>query len=337
MGQKPKLKMGVIGVGHMGQYHVNVLTTLRTHKVVGIYDIDQRKCQQISNKYEVKKFSHIDKMLEQVDAVTIAVPTKNHYEYTRRALESGCHVLVEKPITETVEQAEELVKLADEQGKILQVGHVERFNGAVIELHKIVTDPLLIEARRLSPFTPRIQDVGVVLDILIHDLDIVLNLVKSSITSISSMGRSIESPYEDIAMINITFQNNCIANLIASRVSQKKERTLTITQNQNLIFLNYANQDIEIYRQAASAYLMTYEEVKYSQECFVEKLYIHKENPLKGEHKHFYECIVEGKKPIVSNHKDIEILSISLQTIQAIKNNSDIKKNFSSPASLSVS
>ena len=255
----------------MGQFHIKVLASMLTHRLIGVYDISKERGRQIAEKYETRNFNHVESLFEKCDAVVISVPTENHYEYAELALEYDCHVLVEKPITQTVSQAKYLMELASQKKKHLQVGHVERFNGAVVELNKIVTDPLLIEGRRLSPFIPRIKDVGVVLDMLIHDLDIVLNLVKSPVASYHGFGRAVESNHEDIAMIHLNFQNGCISTLMASRVSQKKERTLTITQNQNLIFLDYSSQDIEIYRQASTAYLMTREEIKYSQESFVEK------------------------------------------------------------------
>ena len=319
MSRPPKLRIGVIGVGHMGQYHLNVLSTmLTTHKLVGVYDVNHEHANEKVANYETRAFANLDSLLERCEAVTIAVPTHLHYEIAKKALNHDCHVLLEKPITETVEQAEELAELAKEKGKILQVGHVERFNGAVMELHKIVTEPLMIETRRSSPFTPRIQDVGVVLDILIHDLDIVINLVDSKITDYFATGRAVLSKHEDIAIINLKFENGCVASLVGSRVSQNKERTLEITQDKSYIFLNYANQDIEIHRQASTAYLMTKEEIKYSQESFVEKLYVHKDNPLKSEHKHFYDCIVDGVAPLVPNEKDIETLKIALDSMRQI-------------------
>ena len=303
----------------MGQLHVKVLASMLTHKLMGVYDISRKRGMHISGKYETRNFQEIESLLEKCDAVVIAVPTENHYEYAKLALEYDCHILVEKPITQTVAQARFLMDLAGRKKRLIQVGHVERFNGAVIELNKIVTDPLLIEARRLSPFIHRIKDVGVVLDMLIHDLDIVLNLVKSPVASYHGFGKAIEGQHEDIAIMHLNFQNGCISTLVASRVSQKKERTLTVTQNHNLIFLDYSNQDIEIYRQASTAYLMTREEIKYSQESFVEKLHVDKDNSLASEHKHFYECIVQGLPPIVPNEKDIETLSIALNMIEQIK------------------
>jgi len=318
---KEKLNIGIIGVGHMGQYHVNVVASMLNYNLVGIYDENIQLAQEIANKFEIKAYLNLDDLLKDCESVTIAVPTVLHYETAKRALLANCHVLVEKPITETVEQATELCDIAKKHNKILQVGHVERFNGAVIELKKIVTNPLLIEAKRLAPFSSRIKDVGVILDMLIHDLDIVLNLVDSPLKKSFAVGSKVETNNEDIAQITLVFENGCIATITGSRVSQKKERSLMIQQDKSYIYLNYSNQDIEIHRQASSAYLMTKEQIRYSQESFVENLFVHKDNPLKSEHQHFFDCIRNGVEPLVPNDKDIETLSIALSSLKEIAEN----------------
>ena len=316
---KPALKSAVVGVGSMGQYHVNVLSTIDLCRLEGVYDIDKEKAREVAAKFNIKAFDSLDELLDAVDAVTISVPTNRHFEVTVKALEKGCHVLIEKPIANTLEEAQEMMDLARKKGKILQVGHVERFNGAVLELQKIVDNPIHIETRRLSPFTPRVQDVGVILDLLIHDLDIVLNLVKSPLVEFNTMGKAVMTKHEDIAAMNLLFENGAIATLIASRVSQTKERKLYVTQEKSFIKLNYTTQDIEIHRQASSAHLTTPEKIRYSQESFVENLYVHKENPLKSEQIHFLECILNGADPAVSNEQDIETLRIALDSIRMIR------------------
>lgn len=321
-----KLRMGIIGTGHMGQYHVNVVAGMSNHELVGIFEENPDRAKEISEKYNVIAFENIDLLLKEVDAVTIAVPTFLHYDIARKALENNVHVLLEKPITQTLEQALEITNLAREKNLFLQVGHVERFNGAVMELGKIVNEPRLIQSHRLSPFTPRIADVGVVLDLLIHDLDIIINLVRSPVKSFQAMGSIVMGKSEDVAVINLAFENGCLACLTGSRVSQYKARTLTVTQDKSYIFLNYANQDIEIHRQASSAYLMTPDEIKYSQESFVEKLYVHKDNPLRSEHQHFYDCIVKNESPMVPNEKDIETLRIALESLDMIHGDKSVPK-----------
>ena len=314
-----KCKMGIVGVGRMGQYHVNVVSGLNTHELVGIYDNNKETAAEVAGQYKIINFETAEELMKVCDAVTIAVPTNLHYHYAKMALDHDCHVLIEKPITENLLQAQEIIELARTKSKILQVGHVERFNGAVIELQKIVTNPIYIETKRVSPFTPRIVDVGVVMDMLIHDLDIVLNLVKSPLKHYTSIGRSILSKHEDIATINLLFENGVIATLSASRVSQFKERVLYATQENSYVKLDYAKQDIEIHRQASTANLITPDEIRYSQESFVENLFVHKDNPLKSEQIHFYECITNNETPLVSNDKDLETLKITLDSVDMIR------------------
>ncbi|MES0488823.1 MAG: Gfo/Idh/MocA family oxidoreductase [Leptospirales bacterium] len=314
-------RMGVIGIGRMGQYHVNVLSALNTHNLVGVYDTDIETGKKVSEQYSIINFETPEKLMEECDAVTIAVPTNLHYEMTKKALGKGCHVLIEKPITESIEQAKELIDMARATNKVLQVGHVERFNGAVIELQKIVQNPIHIETKRLSPFTPRIKDVGVVMDMLIHDLDIVINLVKSPLKSFTAVGRKIISDHEDLATITLLFESGAIATLNASRVSQLKQRVLYAMQENSYVKLDYTTQDIEIHRQASTVNLITPEEIRYSTESFVENLYVHKDNPLKSEQVHFYDCIVNNAKPLVSNDMDLETLRITLESLEMIMSN----------------
>ncbi len=319
-----KIKIGLVGTGHMGQYHVNVAAGLsNVYDVVGIFDISQERREEIGERFGVKPYGDLDALFGDSDAVAIAVPTALHYETALKALNMGKHVLVEKPMTETVEQARELVELAAKKNLIFQVGHVERFNGAVLELKKIVDRPFLIETRRLAPFNPRISDVGVVLDLMIHDLDIVINLVGEKVTSVHSRGCRAFSDHEDIAVATLQFENGTIANLNASRATQSKVRTLTISQEKAYILLDFATQDIDIHRQASSAYLMTREELKYRQESFVEKIAIHKDNPLRQEHMHFVECIRGTTAPIVKNESDLMTLEIAQEILQQIKHSMD--------------
>ncbi len=319
-----KLKIGLIGVGHMGQYHLNILSTLPEVIITGICDINEEKLIDISNKYEVPAYDNHKKLIKKCDALCIATPTSTHYKIAKDTLEAGCHLLLEKPITTTLEEAKELVEIAKKKNVIFQVGHVERFNGAVQQLKNIILNPFYIESKRIGPFEPRISDVGVVLDLMIHDIDILLNLIEDEVVEISAVGRSVYSKFEDIAVAQILFARGCFASVMASRASQKKTRTLTIMQKESFVFLDYATQDIEIHRQAATAYLLTPEEIRYSQESFVEHLFIHKDNPLKLELLHFINCITGKEKPIVDNKQDLLTLEISLKIIDQI--NKRLKK-----------
>ncbi len=321
-----KLRLGIIGIGHMGQYHVNVANSLKGKFVLsGIFDINAERAIEISEKYQTKYYEKVEHLIDNIDAVIIAVPTYLHYKYAYMALKKNVHVLVEKPVTENIEQARELTSIAKRKSLVFQIGHVERFNGAVQELHKIVTNPLIIESRRLVPFTERIKDVGVVLDLMIHDIDIVMNIVNAPVLSVQAAGGAVFTEFEDYATATLQFQNGCVATVTASRVTQRKIRTLSISQEKSYIFLDYATQDIHIHRQASQAYLLTKEEIKYSQESFVEELFVHKENPLKQEHEHYYNCIINNISPLDANNSDIRILEIALEIESKVRG--DIQKD----------
>lgn len=313
-----KLRMGIIGVGHMGSYHLNVVSSLPTHELVGIYDARFEQAVEKAEQFGTRAFRSHSELIDACEAVTIAVPTHLHYEIAKLALEAEKHVLVEKPITLDIAQAEELIALAESKNRILQVGHVERFNGAVMALGNIVTEPLLIQTRRLNPFTGRILDTGVVLDLLIHDIDIVVNLVGKPVVKHSALGNCITGKHEDIAVIELQFEGGCIATLTASRLSQYKERALTVMQRNNFLILNYGTQEIEIHRQGNSVTITAPDEIKYSQESIVERVFIHKDNPLKSEHVHFYRCILGEEPPMVSGHADLATLRIALDSVRQI-------------------
>ncbi len=313
-----KIKLGLVGAGHMGQYHVKIALSIDDYELVGIYDDDNQRSEKIAKSFDVFAFQGLDELLSRVEAVLIAVPTALHYETALQALRGNKHVLVEKPMTETVEQAQELVALSEEKKLVFQVGHVERFNGAVLELGRIVNAPSLIETRRLAPFNNRIQDVGVVLDLMIHDIDIVLNLVNSKIDSVHACGTSCLSQHEDIAVATIQFESGCVANFVASRMAQTKVRSLNITQENSYIVLDFSTQDIDIHRRSSSAYLMTREELKYKQESFVERIEVRRDNPLKQEHEHFIACIRGFQNPIVGGQEELRTLKITGDILQHI-------------------
>ena len=316
-----KLKLGIIGVGHMGNYHANVAKQISSYDFKGIYDLSKERRFFIAEKYEVKSFLSIEELLENVDCVIISAPTFLHYEIGKKCLSAGKHILVEKPISQTVKQAEELVSLAQKKKLILLVGHIERFNGAVLELSKIVKDPFLIESRRFSPYNSRIQDAGVVLDVMIHDIDIVLNLVKDEIVSFHSNGNKIKTNYEDTASVIFQFKNQCIVNMIACRTAQTKIRTLNISQPSAYIRLDFTDQEIELQKQASSNTSLDNNEIRYKQEAIIEKIFVHKENPLKLEHEHFIQCIENKTNPIVNGESDIKTLSVAHKVLENIYKN----------------
>ena len=315
-----KVNISLIGVGRMGQFHLNVISQINHINLSGIYDADENHLNEISQKYNIKKFNSIDEAIDNAEAVIIASPTTFHFEIAKKAVEKGKHVLVEKPMTETYAQALELEEIVKQKNVILQVGHVERFNGAVQELHHIIEKPYLIEARRLAPFTPRITDVGVVFDIMIHDLDIVTSLVKKPVIKFSASGKRIRTKNEDIASALLEFEDETIATVSASRVTQEKIRTLAISTEEAYFLLDYATQDITIHRQAASqSNIKTSIGINYKQESIIERVFIHRDNPLKLEDEHFANCILGKDKRFVSIEDDVNTIKLTEAILKEIK------------------
>ncbi|TXJ56344.1 Gfo/Idh/MocA family oxidoreductase [Brachyspira aalborgi] len=315
-----KVNISLIGIGRMGQFHLNVINQINSINLSGIYDSDEKHLNEISSKYNINKFGSLEEAIDKCDAVIIASPTKFHFDIAKKSIQKGKHVLVEKPMTENFIQAEELETMVKEKNIIFQVGHVERFNGAVQELHHIIENPYLIEARRLAPFTPRITDVGVVFDIMIHDLDIVTSLVKKPIIRFSASGKRIKTNNEDIASALLEFEGNTIATISASRVTQEKIRTLSISSEEAHFILDYATQDITIHRQAASqSKIKTSIGINYTQESIIERVFIHRDNPLKLEDEHFANCILGKDKKLVSIEDDVRTIKLTEGILNKIK------------------
>ncbi len=314
------IRVGVVGVGHMGRYHAGVYHELPETELVAVADVDDVRSRAIAEQYNTQSLRDYREMLGRVDAVSIAVPTAQHYPVARDFLEAGTDVLVEKPLASSIEEAEDLFRIARENGRTLQIGHVERFNGAVQELHKFVRDPLLIECRRMGPFQPRVQEDGVILDLMIHDLDIVLSLVNSPVKTCYAVGTSVHSDREDIASVSLTFENHCVAHLTASRATQDKVRTLAVTQRETYIFLDYAEQNIQVHRRAASEHTLTQEQLRYRQEAFIERIFVHKDNPLKLEIRHLLRTASNGADPsrLKDAEKDLRSLRLAVEILSQI-------------------
>ncbi len=317
-----KLKVGIIGTGHMGQYHVNIYSLLPEVDIIGIYDANPKTAKRISEKYNTKMYETEDALLKDVDAVSIAVPTKLHYSTTMKAFEYGKHVLLEKPMTNNIDHARELVEIAKKKEIIFHLGHVERFNGAVQGVKKIINNPYIVEARRLHPMDKKRHfDTGVILDLMIHDVDIILRLFDQRIKNVSAFGRSVFTDYIDVANAQMMFENGSIATISSSRVTQEKIRTLSISQEDAYIYLNYASQDIQIYRRPDSKtrYYISPQEIRFHEEMVMERLYIHKENALKLELEHFISCINNGDHPVETSDNDLYALEITLEILKKIE------------------
>ena len=316
-----KVKVGVVGIGRMGKYHVGILSELPEVELTTVVDIDSKSRTVIEENYGTPSFENYKDIYGKVDAAVVAVPTGLHFPIAKDLLNAGIHVLLEKPCANNLDHARELFQIAEDKALILHVGHVERFNGAVQELHKIVDSPVFVECKRMGPFTDRIKDDGVVLDIMIHDIDIILNLIQSRVTKTFVLGASIFSTKDDLVNAQLEFENGCIANIVASRVSQNQIRTLSVTQKDSFVVLDYTDQEIYVHRQSSSEHKLSKDSLRYKQESLVERIFVHKDNPLKLELKHFLDCVTNGSPRKVAIDNELYSLEIALNILSQFKSN----------------
>ncbi len=300
-----KLKVAVIGTGALGSVHAKIYSELIDVELVGICDTDNNRLSEMSKKLGIEGFKDYHRLLGKADAVSIVVPTKDHYSISKDFLESGTHLLIEKPITQTVEEADRLLSIAKSRNLTLAVGHVERFNAAIEAILKIKGDIKFVECHRLGPFSPRIKDVGVVLDLMIHDIDILLWLIKSPIKSIEAVGVKILTQHEDIANARIVFENGAVCNITASRVTEKAMRKIRIFQPNAYISLDYIQQDAVIYTKNLGGIVSRQIDIK-------------KEKPLQKEITSFLDCVQTGKKPLASGEEGKQALSVALEVLKKI-------------------
>ena len=310
-----KVRAGVVGIGKMGEYHVGVLAEMQEVDLAGVVDVNPQRRKAIHDKYGIPGYTDCKDLFGQVDIAVVAVPTTLHYPIAKELLNNGIHVLLEKPCANDLNHARELFQLAQDKGLILHIGHVERFNGAVQELHKIVESPIFVECKRMGPFTERIKDDGVVMDIMIHDIDIVLNLIKSKVVKTHVLGASVFSERDDLVNTQLEFENGCIASIVASRVSQNKERTLSVTQKDSFVVLDYTDQEIYVHRKSSSEHQMSKGSLRYKQESLVERIFVHKDNPLKLELQHFVDCVKNGSPRNVAVDNELYSLEIALDIL----------------------
>lgn len=241
-----KIKIGILGAGHLGKFHIQQALEIENLELIGIYDPDPQKVNEVVEKFKVKAFDNMDDLIESVDAVDVVTPTLSHYECASIALRKFKHVFIEKPITNTLEEAKSLINLVHEAKVKVQVGHVERFNPAFVEAKKHINEPRFIETHRLSEFNPRGTDVSVILDLMIHDIDIILSVVNSPIKKISASGVAVVSDTPDIANARLEFSNGCVANITASRISMKNMRKSRFFQKEAYIAVDFLEKTTEI-------------------------------------------------------------------------------------------
>jgi predicted dehydrogenase len=308
-----KVRVGVVGGGHFGQFHVEKYLKMEGVEWVGVVDIDPSRCREIAKRYPVQSFSHHSDLFGKVQSVSIAVPTPFHHSIARDFFLQGIDVLLEKPIAGTLEEADELIALAESRGLILQVGHLERFNGALLAVQGMIQDPFLIESQRLGPFSGRGSDVDVVLDLMVHDIDIVLSLLNSRVKCINATGLPILTPYFDVANAQIEFENGCRANLTASRVSKEKTRKTRIFQPDGTLTIDYLSQ------KASSSKKVIRPEKDLSPEMRVREIPVRKVDLLEEEIRSFLQSVRDRKEAKVSGRDGRQVLEVALRIIRKME------------------
>jgi predicted dehydrogenase len=308
-----KLKCAVIGAGYLGKFHAEKYASLKDCELVAVVDINQDAAKQVADLYGAQAMTDYQSLLGQIDAVSIVVPTSLHHSVTRDFLNAGSHVLVEKPITVTVEEADDLIAIARDKNLILQVGHLERFNPAVRGLEKIEDKPLFIESHRLSPFNPRANDVSVVLDLMIHDIDIILALVDSEVERIDASGTAVLTQGTDIANARITFKNGCVANVTASRISMKMERKMRMFRPSSYISVDFQNRVLIKHRTGEKEMFPGIPEILTEESVFENG------DALLEEIKHFVSCIKNGENPLVSGEAGRKALATAIEITKFLK------------------
>jgi virulence factor len=310
------VRFGVVGIGRMGQRHCRVLSNLRKTHFVGVHDQNVEVGNLVAKQFEVEFFPDLDQLLKKVDAVVLATPTPNHYDQALKCIDGHVHVLVEKPITETLEQAEKLVNLVDSKKLIFQVGHIERFNPAYLELKSVLDElrPMAINLSRLSPFQGSNKDVDVVLDLMTHDTNLVLDLVGQYPKKVSALGLSAISGTIDYAVAQLFFKGGPIITMTASRVTEEKVRKIDVTCQEVFIECDLMGKSILAHRSTIGEFLNAQKRgVKYRQESIVERINVPTFEPLFLELQHFSECIIENKNPFVTALDGYVALKLAVQ------------------------
>ena len=320
------IQIGVVGTGHLGNFHLKQLKGIPHFTIAGLFDSDPIRAMEMSKRYDVESFSSVKDLLQKAEAISIVTPTSYHYEIANLALDKGCHLFIEKPITDNIEHAGLLLNKAEKLNKIIQVGHIERFNPAFTVLKNLHIQPLFIEAHRLAEFNPRGNDVPVILDLMIHDLDIILSLVVSEIKDIRANGVKVVSSSVDIANARIEFENGCIANVTASRISQKIMRKMRLFQNEEYITIDFQNGVLEEYKICAnppeSNGTEKIVELGGSEKRYVlyRKPQVPKQDALKEELTHFTNSITNAQKPETDGESAAKALALALEIQKIIGN-----------------
>lgn len=320
------LKVGIVGVGHLGKFHLNNWLEIPDVQVIGFVDPNEETAAEVADKYHMKRFSDVDSFLNECDAIDIVTPTDYHYDWCEKAIKKGKHVFVEKPFAHTMDEARQLVKLAKESNIKLQVGHVERFNPAFLALKEVNLTPMFIEVHRLAQFNPRGTEVSVILDLMIHDIDIILSIVKSDVKRISASGVAVLTETPDIANVRIEFDNGCVANLTSSRISMKKMRKMRVFQKDAYIGIDFLNKKTEIIKlkeeQDKDVFSFDITTVAGNKTIAVANPPVPEVNAIKRELEEFKEAIENNTQTIVSEIDGLKAMDVAHQILAKIGNSS---------------
>jgi predicted dehydrogenase len=320
------LNVGVVGVGHLGSLHTKMYAQISSVNLIGVYDVDSQRAEKLATEFGIKAFSTLDDLLSQVEAVSIATVTQSHYDVAMQVIKRGVHLLIEKPITATIEQAKALTERAETKGLKLQVGHIERFNPAILALEPYNITPLFIESHRLAQFNPRGSDVAVVLDLMIHDIDLILSLVKSKVTRIDANGIAVISDTPDIANARLQFENGCVANVTASRISQNKMRKMRLFQRDAYISIDFAQGLAEVFRLVdeqtpnvkSTMMLGKIDQGQHKRIIVYEQPEVQEVNALKYELERFVESVQKNEETPVTGRDGLHALEVAQEILQKI-------------------
>ena len=321
------LKVGVFGVGHLGKFHLNNWKEIPGCELVGFYDPDEKNAEEVIAKFGLKRFNDPGKLLTEIDAADIVAPTDHHFSLCEAAIRKGKHVFVEKPLAQTMDEAHALVKLVRESNIKLQVGHVERFNPAFLAVKDLKLNPMFIEVHRLAQFNPRGTEVSVILDLMIHDIDIILSIVKSDVKFISASGVGVMTETPDIANVRIEFNNGCVANLTSSRISMKKMRKIRIFQKDAYIGIDFLNKKSEIIKlkdqetDDENVFTFDIETLSGKKSIAISNPQIPEVNAIKKELEEFKNAIEKNTRTIVSEIDGLMAMDVAHQILQKIGNN----------------
>lgn len=319
------LKVAVFGTGHLGKFHLNNWKEIPGIELVGFFDPDDTTAMEVSDKYQLPRFLDAGALMDACDIVDVVAPTNFHFELCEKAIKKGKHVFVEKPLAHTMEEGRQLVELATESGVKFQVGHVERFNPAFLALKDVSLNPMFIEVHRLAQFNPRGTEVSVILDLMIHDIDIILSVVKSDVKTISASGVGVMTETPDIANVRIEFHNGCVANLTSSRISMKKMRKMRLFQKDAYIGIDFLNKKTEVIRlkepQDSNAFAFDIETPSGKKTIAIANPQVPEVNAIRLELEEFKNAIENNTRTIVSEMDGLAAMDVAHQILGKIGNN----------------